>query len=195
MNLKDILAISGEGTLFKFIAQGKNGVIVENLETGKRSTAGPTARVSALDEISIYTDSEDIPLGKVMDMIWEKENGGPAMSHKEPDAELKKYFAETLPEYNSERVYTSHIRKVLHWYNILQGLNLLVKEEEPAGKEEGEGQPVSEETEGKETAAKPEKEKVIEAGKAAKGGAGEKTAPKSRKAPAAKGGEPKAPGE
>ena len=33
MNLKDIMAISGEGTLFKFIAQGKNAVIVENLET------------------------------------------------------------------------------------------------------------------------------------------------------------------
>lgn len=193
MNLKDILAISGEGTLFKFIAQGKNGVIVENLETGKRSSTGPTARVSALDEISIYTNSEDIPLGKVMDMIWEKENGGPALSHKQPDSELKEYFAETLPEYNRERVYTSHIRKVLHWYNILQGLNLLVKEDEaPAGKEEGEDQPLSEEREGKGAAAKPEKEGDAEAGLATKGGADEKTAPTSRKAPAEKGGEPKA---
>ena len=212
MNLKDILAISGEGTLFKFIAQGKNAVIVENLETGKRSSAGTTAKVSALDEISIYTTGEDIPLAKVMDMIWEKENGGPALSHRQPDAELKKYFAEALPEYDRERVYTSDIRKVLHWYNILQGLNLLVKEEEkPAEKEEGEGQSVSEETAGNGTTAKPKKEKGAEAGKAAKAeagktakaetgkaakaGAGEKTSPKSRKAPAAKGDKPKASGE
>ncbi|HSO78325.1 MAG TPA: DUF5606 domain-containing protein, partial [Bacteroidales bacterium] len=76
MNLKDILSISGEGTLFKFIAQGKNAVIVENLETGKRISAGGAAKVSALDEIAIFTTGEDIPLGKVMDMIWEKENGG-----------------------------------------------------------------------------------------------------------------------
>lgn len=130
MNLKDILAISGEGTLFRFIAQGKNAVIVENLETGRRFSAGATAKVSALEEIAIFTTGEDMPLGKVMDKIWEKENGGEALSHKLPDADLKKYFAELLPEYDRERVYTSDIKKVLHWYNLLHGLNLLAKEEE-----------------------------------------------------------------
>lgn len=130
MNLKDILAISGEGTLFKFIAQGKNAVIVENLETGRRLSAGATAKVSALEEIAIFTTGEDMPLGKVMDRIWEKENGGETISHKLPDAELKKYFIEALPEYDRTRVYTSDIKKVLHWYNILHKLNLLVKEEE-----------------------------------------------------------------
>jgi len=129
MNLKDILAISGEVTLFKFIAQGKNAVIVENLETGRRFSAGAHSRVSALDEISIFTAEEDMPLSKVMDRLWEKENGGEAISHRKSDEELKKYFAEALPEYDRDRVYTSDIRKVLHWYNILQGLNLLVKEE------------------------------------------------------------------
>ena len=130
MNLKDIMAISGEGTLFKFIAQGKNAVIVENLETGRRISAGATAKVSALEEISIYTTGEDMPLGKVMDKIWEKENGGETMSHKLPDNDLKKHFAEIFPEYDHDRVYTSDIRKVLHWYNLLHKLNLLVKEEE-----------------------------------------------------------------
>ncbi len=136
MDLKDILAISGEGTLFKFIAQGKNAVIVENLETGKRYSAGATARVSALDEIAIFTTGEDMPLGKVLDRIWEKENGGEAMSHKLSDAELKKYFAGVLPDYDHDRVYSSDIKKVLLWYNILQRLNLLVKEEEKAGEAE-----------------------------------------------------------
>ena len=136
MNLKDILAISGEGTLFRFIAQGKNAVIVENLETGRRFSAGATAKVSALEEISIFTTGEDMPLGKVMDRLWEKENGGEAISHKLPDAEMKKYFEELLPEYDRERVYMSDIKKVLHWYNILHKLNLLVKEEEE--KKEGE---------------------------------------------------------
>ena len=136
MNLKDILAISGEGTLFKFIAQGKNAVIVENLETGRRISAGATAKVSALEEISIFTTGEDMPLGKVMDKIWEKENGGEALSHKLPDNELKKYFGEAFPEYDKDRVYTSDIRKVLHWYNILHKLNLLVKEEEEKKEEE-----------------------------------------------------------
>lgn len=132
MNLKDILAISGEGTLFKFIAQGKNAVIVENLETGRRLSAGATAKVSSLEEIAIFTSDEDLPLGKVMDRIWEKENGGETVSHKLPDADLKKYFAEALPEYDRTRVYTSDIKKVLLWYNILHKMNLLIKEEEEA---------------------------------------------------------------
>jgi hypothetical protein len=136
MNLKDILAISGEGTLFKFIAQGKNAVIVENLETGRRISAGATAKVSALEEISIFTTGEDMPLGKVMDKIWEKENGGETLSYKLPDNDLKKYFGEAFPEYDKDRVYTSDIRKVLHWYNILHKLNLLVKEEEGKKEEE-----------------------------------------------------------
>jgi len=130
MNLKDILAISGEGTLFKFIAQGKNAVIVENLETGRRFSAGANARVSALDEISIFTTGEDMPLGKVMDLLWEKENGGEVISHRLPDNELKEYFAGVLPDYDRERVYTSDIKKLLHWYNLLHGLGMLVREEE-----------------------------------------------------------------
>jgi len=132
MNLKDILAISGEGTLFKFIAQGKNAVIVENLETGRRLSAGAASKVSSLDEISLFTTGEDMPLGKVMDLIWEKENGGETLSHKLPDAELKIYFATVMPDYDHDRVYTSDIKKVLHWYNILHKLDLLVKEEEKA---------------------------------------------------------------
>jgi hypothetical protein len=136
MNLKDILAISGEGTLFRFIAQGKNAVIVENLETGRRFSAGPGAKVNALEEIAVFTTGEDMPLGKVMDRLWEKENGGETISHKLPDDELRKYFAELLPEYDRERVYISDIKKVLRWYNILHRLNLLVKEEEEKKEEE-----------------------------------------------------------
>lgn len=186
MNLKDILAISGEGTLFRFIAQGKNAVIVENLESGRRFSAGAAARVSALDEISVYTTGEDMPLAKVMDHIWEKENGGQAMSHRQPDGDLKKYFGEVLPEYDRERVYTSDIRKVLHWYNILQGLNLLVKEEEkPVEAIEGE------ETAGTETA----EEKASDETKPAKSEGGNKSAAKTPKAPAAKSSKPKTPKE
>ncbi|HUW92988.1 MAG TPA: DUF5606 domain-containing protein [Bacteroidales bacterium] len=157
MNLKDILAISGEGTLFKFIAQGKNTVIVENLETGRRISAGGTAKVSALDEIAIFTTGEDMPLGKVMDKLWEKENGGETISHRSPDADLKKYFAEALPDYDQNRVYLSDIKKVLHWYNILHKLNLLVKEEEKKAEDKA-----SETTET--VAEKPEKKTVKKAG-------------------------------
>jgi hypothetical protein len=129
MILKDILAISGQPGLFKFIAQGKNAIIVEHLETKKRSSAFGSAKVSSLDEISVFTEKEDMPLGKVFDLIHEKENGGPAIDSKTDPDKLKNYFSEVLPEYSKDRVYTSDIKKVVQWYNILQKLNLLVKEE------------------------------------------------------------------
>lgn len=186
MNLKDILAISGEGTLFKFIAQGKNAVIVENLESGRRFSAGATAKVSALDEISIYTTGEDMPLSKVMDLIWEKESGGPAISHRQPDADLRKYFGEVMPDYDRERVYSSDIRKVLHWYNILQGLNLLVKEEEKPEEGEAGAEPAA----GDDTA----KKATEEVSPVKKEGV-KKAAPKTPKAGAAKGSKSKPAGE
>ena len=199
MNLKDILSISGEGTLFKFIAQGKNAVIVENLETGRRFSAGATVRVSALDEIAIFTTGEDMPLGKVMDKIWEKENGGEALSHKLPDADLREYFAGVLPDYDRDRVYTSDIKKVLHWYSILHKLNLLVMEEEkPEGEETGSD---SGETSGGEekaetagavvakgkTKAKAEAKTDTRSETKAKAKAGSETGEKIRKAQAPKG--------
>lgn len=129
MVLKDIMAISGQPGLFRFIAQGKNAIIVEHLETKKRSSAFSSSRVSSLDEISIFTEGEDMPLGKVFDRIHEKENGGPAIDSKSDPEKLKSWFADVLPEYNREKVYVSDIKKIAQWYNLLHNLNLLIMEE------------------------------------------------------------------
>ena len=122
MGLKDILVISGHGGLFKFISQGRNCVIVENLGDQKRTTIPTTAKISMLEEIAVFTQNDDISLREVFKKIQTKENGGTAIPHKSPDAELKKYFVEVLPEYDQDRVYVSDIRKVLMWYNLLHEL-------------------------------------------------------------------------
>lgn len=129
MVLKDILAISGEPGLFKFIAQGKNAIIVEHLETGKRSSAFSSAKVSSLEDISVFTENEDLSLGKVFDKIFEKESGGPAIDSKSEAEKLKKYFEEIVPDYSKERVYLSDIKKIILWYNLLHKKELLLKEE------------------------------------------------------------------
>ena len=128
MNLKDILAISGETGLFRYIAQGRNAIIVENLETLKKNSIHGSAKVNSLVDISIFTETEDIPLSEVFDKIFEKENGGTAIDPKSSVEALKKYFEEVLPEFNKERVFVSDIKKVFTWYNKLHELNLLVKE-------------------------------------------------------------------
>ena len=129
--LKGILAISGQPGLYKVLTEGKNNVIVESLLTGKRSTVYTDAKMSALEDIAIYTIQEDVPLRKVLKKIADKENGGPAINVKNPPEKLKEYFAEVLPEYNKERVYFSDVKKVISWYNLLQekGMLDLVEEE------------------------------------------------------------------
>jgi len=132
MILKDILAISGEPGLFRFIAQGKNAIIIEHLETKKRSSAYSSAKVSSLEDIAIFTEKEDMQLGKVFDLIHEKENGGPAIDSKADTVKLKLWFESILPDYSKDKVYISDIKKVAQWYNILHKLNLLVKEDTEA---------------------------------------------------------------
>ncbi len=133
--LKDILAISGQPGLYKLVSNTKNGIIVENLETKKRTPSYATAKVSALEDIAIYTeDGDDKPLNEVLLKMKEKEGGKPTLSHKSGNNELKAYFDEIMADYDKERVYISDIKKVIQWYNILQAVDMLdiieVKEEE-----------------------------------------------------------------
>jgi hypothetical protein len=139
MKLKDILAISGKSGLFKFVSQGRNGIIVESFEDQKRTVVHSSAKVSALEDIAIFTDSEEVPLAEVFKKLFEKEAGKPTISHKASPDELKSLIESILPNYDKERVYVSDMKKLVHWYNQLLALNLinLEEESEPENKEEG----------------------------------------------------------
>ena len=123
MELKDIVAINGKPGLFEIKAQSKGGIIVESLLDGKKASVTATHNISALNEIAIYTYEEEIPLRIVFKTIGEKENGQPAISPKENEKVLTSYFREILPNFDEDRVYTSNIKKVLTWYNLLATKN------------------------------------------------------------------------
>lgn len=129
MNLEKILSISGKPGLYALKVQTRTGFLAESLVDGKKISVGLKVNVSLLSEISIYTIAEEKPLTQIMRSIAIKENEGPAISHKEDNAKLVAYFTEILPEYDSERVYPSDIKKVLSWYNLLQSKGLVSKEE------------------------------------------------------------------
>ncbi len=119
MDLKDILSVSGKPGLFKTIAQTKTGVIIESLTDGKRNQAFASDKISSLGEISIFTSGEDLPLREVFRLIREKNGEQPAPDAKSDDRALKAFFETIVPDYDKERVYTSHMRKLVQWYNIL----------------------------------------------------------------------------
>jgi hypothetical protein len=129
MNLTGIIAISGRPGLFKVLTQGKNSIIVESLVDKKRFPAYATDRVSALEDISIYTYEEDAPLKDILTAIYKKEDGKVCPSHKEDLKVLQNYILEILPNYDQERVYPSDLKKLFQWYNLLLSTGNLLLEE------------------------------------------------------------------
>lgn len=131
--LKGILAIAGHPGLYKMVSNAKNALIVESIVDKKRMPAYATSKISALEDIAIFTDEGDIQLTEVFKSIKEKEDGGQAISHKASGNALKAYMLEVLPNYDEDRVYVSDMKKLFQWYNILQEndlLNVVEAEEE-----------------------------------------------------------------
>jgi len=140
--LKEILSVSGKPGLFKLISQGKNMFIAESLIDHKRIPVYMRDKIVALSDISIYTDEEDVPLGKILQQVKEKENGqtinfDPAVITPE---ELKLWFATVVPNFDKGRVYPSDIKKLMLWYNLLIKENLtdFIEEEEAEEQKETE---------------------------------------------------------
>lgn len=120
MSVQKILAISGKPGLYELKLQTRTGFVAESLIDGKKITVGLRSNVSLLSEIAVYTYTEEVRLSEVFKAIATKENDGLALSHKEDEAKIRDYFREVLPEFDEDRVYTSDIKKILNWYNLLQ---------------------------------------------------------------------------
>ncbi len=116
--LKGILAISGKPGLYKMLSNTKNSIIVESLIDGKRMPAYATSRISSLEDISIFTEDGDVKLGDVFARIFAQNM---EISPKSVSVtELNQAFLQIVPDYDTQRVYTSDIKKVFSWYNILK---------------------------------------------------------------------------
>lgn len=164
MDLSGVISISGKPGLYKVVAQSKNNIIVESLKEGKRTPAYSTDRISALEDISIYTYEDDIPLKEVYIAIFKKEDGKKAPSHKESLNTLTTYLLEVLPNYDEDRVYPSDIKKLFQWYNLLHDAGLVSsgeeekeekKKEAPKKEKKAESKPKSEKTAKKPATKKP----------------------------------------
>lgn len=130
--LSKILTISGKPGLFLTIASAKSGVVVESLIDGKRTTAFAHERISSLAEISVFTTGEDKPLIDILKKIREKYENKPVASDLSGGAQLRAFMEDIVPDYDVERVYTSDIKKILSWYNLLAEKEMLdFKEETP----------------------------------------------------------------
>jgi hypothetical protein len=130
MDLSKIISVPGKGGLFRLVSQIRNGILVESLNDSTRMPVYSSQPVSSLEEISLFTIAEDLPLKKVFQSIYSKLDGKEAISHKSSNEELKAFMESVIPDYDKERVYVSDIRKLVNWYNILLGEGLIDLEED-----------------------------------------------------------------
>jgi len=149
MDLSKILSIAGKPGLFQMISQSKSGLIVESFTDGRRIPAFSHERISSLEEISIFTETDDVPLKEVFTAIFKKEDGKKTISHKSSAKELKELLTSVLPDYDEERVYVSDIKKLINWYNQLVEKNLIDLEDKNTEESKEEESPAEENTEDK----------------------------------------------
>ncbi|MBU1371001.1 MAG: DUF5606 domain-containing protein [Bacteroidetes bacterium] len=138
MDLTKIVSISGKPGLFQVTGQGKNSVVVESLLDGKRFPAFAQDRMSSLEEISIFTTTEDMLLKEVFKNIHEKLGDKLDFEAKKLSVDaLKEKFALVVPDFDEEAVYPSDMKKVFNWYQLLiekQLLDFTEETEEPSEK-------------------------------------------------------------
>lgn len=136
MVLEKIISISGKPGLFKLVSQLKNGFIIEDVVTKKKVSIGNSSQVSLLDNIAMYTFDKEVPLFEVLENVAKTNDYKETISHKSTDAELKEFMTEALPNYDTERVYTSDIKKLAQWYNILHKAGYITPESFTKSEEE-----------------------------------------------------------
>ena len=118
--LKEILAITGKPGLFKIVSHNGKTLIVEDLQSKKRFPVSARDRVVSLGDIAMYTDSDDKPLGEILDIIYSNEKGE-KINVKEVIATngLKSQFEKYVADFDKDRVHDSDIKKLFSWYNLL----------------------------------------------------------------------------
>ena len=119
-DLTRILSISGQSGLYHYVSNARNGVVVEALADGKRSSFGMSSKMTSLADISIYTDDEEVKLQQVFLNMKEVLGDADAPSAKSSADELKALFEKALPAYDRDRFYVSHMKKVVEWYNAIK---------------------------------------------------------------------------
>ncbi|HTE01530.1 MAG TPA: DUF5606 domain-containing protein [Mucilaginibacter sp.] len=142
MNLRGIVSVSGKPGLWKALAQNKTGFILESLDAQKTKLIAnlSTAKIAALDEITIFGDDEDIRLTDVFERMKAAKSVPDA---KADGKQLRDLFREVAPSHDEEKVYASDMKKIVSWYHILKDMPLFSEEvpteaaaEEPAAEPE-----------------------------------------------------------
>jgi len=176
MKLTDIVSVSGMPGVHKVISRHKTGLVLENVQTKKRTSTGLRHRASNLNDISIYTEEGDLPLWEVFKRLKKKEDAKEELpTHKSSKTELEAGLEAVAKTYDTERVYISDMKKMFQWYHMVKG----ELDFDSLGKEEGETEEAAATGEMKAAKKAAPKKTVKKAPKVSKGAGGASKVPKN----------------
>jgi hypothetical protein len=136
MDLSKIISITGKSGLYRVVAQGRQALIAESLTDKKRIPVHSSVRVSSLDEVSMFTKGDDVPLSEVMEKMHGIEKGKLTVDVKGNIEALYDKLGEALPNYDRDRIYTSDVRKFFMWYDMLLAAGLFEEKKDKAATED-----------------------------------------------------------
>ncbi|MEK7226868.1 MAG: DUF5606 domain-containing protein [Bacteroidota bacterium] len=156
MEYSKLVAVTGLPGLFELINSKTDGAIVRSLDD--KSTRFISSRIhnfSHLESIEVYTTRDNVNL---VDVLNAMDKAGDKLPDDKNTAAVKKYFEKVFPDMDFERVYSSDMKKMVKWFDVLKKNNIEIKlseqpEEEPEAEEIKE-QPVAEEAPKKKAAKK-----------------------------------------
>lgn len=132
-DLSKILSVSGHHGLYQYVAQARNGAVAESLADKKRTVLDIRTRITTLADVSIFTENGEMKLKDVFLALQKVLGEKLAPAGKDNDKQLKALFAEAVPDYDQDRFYVSHMKKVADWYNeLVRNASLDFVEEEEA---------------------------------------------------------------
>jgi hypothetical protein len=126
MEYRQIVAVTGLSGLYQLMSTKNDGAIVRSLtDKSVKFVSARIHHITPLESIEIYTTGDNVRLHEVLQKIQENDGQIAELNSKKDDKAIKAYFKTVLPDFDEERVYTSDIRKVLKWYDILKKNDLL----------------------------------------------------------------------
>lgn len=137
-DLARILSVSGKHGLYQYVAPSRGGAIAEALSDKTRTAFDAKSRITTLEDIAIYTSEGEMKLREVFLALQSVLGEADAPTSKASADELKDLFGKAVPDYDADRFYVSHMKKVVDWYNELKNfasLDFVNPDEEHAGEE------------------------------------------------------------
>ena len=138
MEYSKIIAVSGLPGLYELINSKNDGAIIRSLEDNStRFAASRVHNFSHLESIEVYTTGDNVNL---VDIFTAIETAGDSLPDSKDNIAVKKYFEKVYPDLDFEKVYSSDLKKMVKWYDVLKKNNIEIKLSEPPEEEETESE-------------------------------------------------------